>query len=136
MAPHAIGKLYLARFLTELRRQYQKQSIDLSLNDYLTDSVISKINVGIRVGTVRDRRFIARTVPSVLLEVVATSVGIASEGAPSSLVELKAMPLSLLQDPITGRGGPWFSPAKRASCPTNLASPVMARRWTATSSTT
>ncbi|WP_369990922.1 LysR family transcriptional regulator [Pseudomonas xanthosomatis] len=109
-APHAIGKLYLARFLAELRRQHPKLSIDLTLDDELTDSVVSKIDIGIRVGSVRDRRFIARTVASVPLMVVAAPGLLASAGVPSNLEALKAMPLSLLQDRRTGRGWPWVFP--------------------------
>lgn len=116
-APHAIGKLYLARFLAELRRQHPKLSLDLSLDDELTDSVVSKIDIGIRVGTVRDRRFIARTVASVPLKVVATPGLIASAGLPSSLDELKAMPLSLLQDRRSGRGWPWIFPNEESFIP-------------------
>ncbi|MFJ4347551.1 LysR family transcriptional regulator [Pseudomonas sp. NPDC089401] len=116
-APHAIGKLYLARFLAELRRKHPKLSIDLTLDDELTDSVISKIDIGIRVGTVRDRRFIARTVASVPLKVVATPALIASAGAPSNLDELKAMPLSLLLDRRSGRGWPWIFPGEESFIP-------------------
>ncbi|WP_236404154.1 MULTISPECIES: LysR family transcriptional regulator [unclassified Pseudomonas] len=116
-APHAIGKLYLARFLAELRRQYPKLSIDLTLDDELTDSVASKIDIGIRVGTVRDRRFIARTVASVPLLVVAAPELIASAGAPLSLMELKTMPLSLLQDRRSGRGWPWIFPNEESFIP-------------------
>jgi len=107
-APHAIGKLYLARFLAELRRQHPQLSIDLSLDDELTDSVLSKIDIGIRVGTVRDRRFIARTVASVPLIVVAAPALITSAGMPSNLDQLKDMPLSLLLDRRSGRGWPWI----------------------------
>lgn len=107
-APHAIGKLYLTRFLSELRQQYPQLRIDLSLDDELTDTVVSKIDIGIRVGTVRDRRFVARTVATVPLIVVASPALIASTGTPSNLVELKDMPLSLLQDRRSGRGWPWI----------------------------
>jgi len=107
-APHAIGKLYLARFLAELRRQHPQLSIDLSLDDELTDSVVSKIDIGIRVGTVRDRRFIARTVASVPLIVVAAPALLTSAGMPSNLDQLKDMPLSLLLDRRSGRGWPWI----------------------------
>ncbi|AVD90407.1 LysR family transcriptional regulator [Pseudomonas sp. SWI44] len=107
-APHAIGKLYLARFLAELRRQHPKLSIELTLDDELTDSVMAKIDIGIRVGTVRDRRFVARTVANVPLKVVAAPDLIASVGTPSTLHELKAMPLSLLLDRRSGRGWPWM----------------------------
>jgi len=107
-APRAIGKLYLARFLAELRRQHPRLSIDLSLDDELTDSVASRIDIGIRVGTVRDRRFVARTVANVPLAVVAPPGLIASAGVPSNIEALKTMPLSLLQDRRSGRGWPWY----------------------------
>jgi len=116
-APHAIGKLYLARFLAELRQRHPKLSISLTLDDELTDSVVSKIDIGIRVGTVRDRRFIARTVASVPLMVVATPALIASAGAPSNIDELKAKPLALLQDRRTGRGWPWIFPNEESFVP-------------------
>ncbi|MBF8677356.1 LysR family transcriptional regulator [Pseudomonas fulva] len=116
-APHAIGKLYLARFLAQLRRAHPKLSIDLSLDDELTDSVASRIDIGIRVGTVRDRRFIARTVASVPLKVVAAPELIASMGSPSTLSELKAMPLSLHQDRKSGRGWPWIFPNEDSFIP-------------------
>lgn len=116
-APHAIGKLYLARFLAELRRQHPRLSIDLTLDDELTDAVASRIDIGIRVGTVRDRRFIARTAASVPLLVVAAPELIASAGVPSGLEELKAMPLSLLQDRRSGRGWPWIFPNDESFIP-------------------
>lgn len=116
-APHAIGKLYLARFITELRRDHPKLSIDLSLDDELTDSVASRIDIGIRVGTVRDRRFIARTVASVPLKVVAAPELIAKAGKPSTLDELRDMPLSLLLDRRSGRGWPWIFPNEESFIP-------------------
>ncbi|WP_236217261.1 LysR family transcriptional regulator [Pseudomonas rhodesiae] len=116
-APHAIGKLYLARFLAQLRQDHPKLSIDLSLDDELTDSVVSRIDIGVRVGTVRDRRFIARTVASVPLVVVASPTLIARTGKPLSLVDLKAMPLSVLLDRKSGRGWPWIFPNDESFVP-------------------
>lgn len=116
-APHAFDKLYMVRFLAELRRQHPKLSIDVSRDDDLTDSVVSMIDVGIRAGAVRDRRFIVRTVASVPLKVVATPALIASAGAPSNLDELKAMPLSFLQDRRTGSGWPWIFPNEESFVP-------------------
>ncbi|MCO8165918.1 LysR family transcriptional regulator [Pseudomonas sp. 21LCFQ010] len=107
-APHAIGKLYLAGYLAEFRKQYPKLIIDLCLDDELTDAVVSRIDIGIRVGTVRDRRFIARTVASVPLVVVAAPALIASLGTPANVAELKELPLSLLLDRRSGRGWPWM----------------------------
>lgn len=107
-APQAIGKLYLAGYLAEFRKQYPKLTIDLCLDDELTDAVASKIDIGIRVGTVRDRRFIARTAASVPLIVVAAPALVASLEMPATIAQLKEMPLSLLLDRRSGRGWPWM----------------------------
>lgn len=107
-APHAIGKLYLPGFLKPLMQQNPGLQIDLSLDDELTDAVASKIDIGIRVGVVKDRRYIARTVGKAPLKIVAAPALIATTGTPSSLEALKAMPLSMLIDRKNGRPWPWF----------------------------
>jgi len=107
-APHAIGKLYLAGFLKPLMQENPGLRIELSLDDELTDAVASRIDIGIRVGAVRDRRYIARAVCPVPLKVVAAPALIASTGVPSSLEDLKNLPLSVLIDRNNGRPWPWF----------------------------
>lgn len=107
-APHAIGKLYLVRFLKPLMQENPGLQIDLSLDDELTDAVASRIDIGIRVGVVKDRRYIARAVGDVPLKVVAAPTLIAETGIPTSLEALKAMPLSMLIDRKNGRPWPWF----------------------------
>ena len=107
-APHAIGRLYLADFLRPLMQQNPELRIELSLDDQLTDAVASRIDIGIRVGAVRDRRYIARAVAQVPLRIVAAPALIASVGVPSSVEDLKSMPLSTLIDRNNGRPWPWF----------------------------
>lgn len=107
-APHAIGKLYLPGFLKPLMQENPGLQIDLSLDDELTDAVAAQIDIGIRVGIVKDRRYIARSVGEVPLKVVAAPTLIAETGAPSSLEVLKSMPLSMLIDRKNGRPWPWF----------------------------
>lgn len=107
-APHSIGKLYLARFLKPLLQDHPGLRIELSLDDQLTDAVASRIDIGIRIGTVRDRRYISRAVASVPLKIVASPLLIAKVGGPSTLEELKRLPLSTLIDRNNGRPWPWF----------------------------
>lgn len=107
-APHAIGKLYLAEFLRPLMRENPDLRIELSLDDQLTDAVASRIDIGIRVGAVRDRRYIARAVAQVPLRIVAAPALIASVGMPSSVEDLKRRPLSALIDRNNGRPWPWI----------------------------
>lgn len=107
-APHAIGKLYLPGFLRPLMEQHPGLRIELSLEDQLTDAVASRIDIGIRVGAVRDRRYIARAVAQVPLKVVAAPSLIERVGSPTSIEDLKALPMSLLIDRNHGRPWPWF----------------------------
>lgn len=107
-APHSIGKLYLAGFLQPLMQQHPGLRIELSLDDQLTDAVGSRIDIGIRIGTVRDRRYIARVVAQVPLKIVASPDLIAAVGMPSALEDLKQLPLSTLIDRNNGRPWPWF----------------------------
>ncbi|SER57096.1 DNA-binding transcriptional regulator, LysR family [Pseudomonas sp. NFACC02] len=107
-APHAIGKLYLADFLKPLMHQHPGLRIELNLDDQLTDAVLSRIDIGIRIGAVRDRRFIARAVAQVPLKVVAAPALVEAVGAPSSVEALKSLPLSVLIDRNNGRPWPWF----------------------------
>jgi DNA-binding transcriptional LysR family regulator len=107
-APHAIGKLYLAGFLKPLLQQNPDLRIELSLDDQLTDAVASRIDIGIRVGAVRDRRYIARAVAQVPLRIVSAPALIAAVGTPSNVEDLKGLPLSALIDRNNGRPWPWF----------------------------
>ncbi|MBH3472684.1 MULTISPECIES: LysR family transcriptional regulator [Pseudomonas] len=106
-APHAIGKLYLIEFLKPLMLENPGLSIDLSLDDQLTDAVANKIDIGIRVGAVRDRRYIARTVAHVDLKIVAAPSLLDTVQCPGSIEDLKRLPLSMLIDRNNGRPWPW-----------------------------
>lgn len=107
-APHAIGKLYLAEFLKPLMQANPELRIELSLDDELTDAVASRIDIGIRIGAVRDRRYIAQVVGQVPLKVVAAPALIEARGTPSSVEDLKGLPLSMLIDRNNGRPWPWI----------------------------
>lgn len=107
-APQAIGKLYLAEYLRPLMQAHPRLRIELILDDQLTDAVASKVDMGIRIGAVRDSRYIARTVGEVTLLVVAAPALVAAAGRPLSVEALEQMPLSVLIDRNTGRPWPWL----------------------------
>ncbi|AWY39697.1 LysR family transcriptional regulator [Pseudomonas putida] len=107
-APHAIGKLYLTQFLKPLMRENPGLRIDLSLDDQITDAVASRIDIGVRVGAVRDRRFIARTVARIVLKIVAAPALLDTVARPETVEELKRLPLSMLMDRNNGRPWPWL----------------------------
>ncbi|MGY2340807.1 LysR family transcriptional regulator [Pseudomonas sp. SDO5532_S415] len=120
-APHAIGKLYVIEYLKPLMRENPGLSIDLSLDDQLTDAVASKIDIGIRIGAVRDRRYIARTVARVDLKIVAAPSLLDAVQHPGSIEELKRLPLSMLMDRNNGRPWPWVLAEGQAFLPVSPA---------------
>lgn len=107
-APRAIGRRYLAGYVATLMRLHPGLSIELCLDDELTDAVASRIDIGIRIGTVRDRRYIARTAGGVPVRVVAAPSLVEAVGVPTDLDELKRLPLSTLIDRNSGRPWPWM----------------------------
>jgi DNA-binding transcriptional LysR family regulator len=107
-APHAIGRLFLLEFLKPLMSQHPELRIDLRFDDEMTDAVEAQVDIGIRVGYIRDRRYIARAAGTVPLHVVAAPQMLASTGVPLTLEELKQRPLSVLIDRKTGRPWPWM----------------------------
>ncbi len=106
-APHAIGRLYLLEFLKPLMSKHPELRIDVRFDDEMTDAVEAQVDIGIRVGYIRDRRYIARAAGTVPFHVVAAPQLVASMGQPLTLDELKQRPLSVLIDRKTGRPWPW-----------------------------
>ncbi|MDB6144438.1 MAG: LysR family transcriptional regulator [Pseudomonas sp.] len=106
-APHAIGRRFLMPVLQPLLLQYPGLQAELCLEDELTDSVESRIDIGVRAGFIRDRRYIARAVAQIPFYVVGSPELVRKTGVPGSLQALDACPLSALMDRKTGRPWPW-----------------------------
>lgn len=107
-APHAIGRRFLVQLLVPLLREHPQLQVELRLEDEMTDAVSAQIDVGIRVGMIRDRRYIARPMAKVPLHVVASPALLAAGGAPQSIAELQEQPLSALIDRRSGKPWPWL----------------------------
>ena len=107
-APHAIGRRFLVQLLVPLLREHPQLQVELRLEDEMTDAVSAQIDVGIRVGMIRDRRYIARPMAKVPLHVVASPALLAAGGAPQSIAQLQGRPLSALIDRRSGKPWPWL----------------------------
>ncbi len=107
-APQAIGRRYLVPFLQPLISAHPALQFDLRLEDQMTDAVESQIDIGIRVGLIKDRRYVARSLAPVPLCVVASPALIDAVGVPGSLNDLDNYPLSALIDRKNGRPWPWL----------------------------
>lgn len=107
-APVALGESHLVPLLAGLQATHPGLRFELHLSDQATDVIDEKIDVGIRVGFMRDSRFVARVASRMPFHIVATPALIERHGAPTSLQELAGCPLTAAIDPATGRPWPWF----------------------------
>lgn len=96
------------RVLAELCAQHPGLQLDLRSSDQFADVVDEQIDIGIRVGVLRDSRFVARAVSSVSFHIVAAPELLARCGAPQTLQDLAERPTTVAIDPNTGRPWAWF----------------------------
>lgn len=107
-APQTIGRHYLVPFLQPLMAAHPHLQFHLRLEDQMTDSVEAQIDIGIRVGLIRDRRYVAKALAPVPMHVVASPELVERIGSPRSIQALDACPLSALIDQRNGRPWPWL----------------------------
>jgi DNA-binding transcriptional LysR family regulator len=107
-APVALGDSHLVPLLAGLQATHPELRFELHLSDQATDVVDEKIDLGIRVGFMRDSRFVARVATRMPFHIVATPALIERCGMPTSLAELGKCPITAAVDPATGRPWPWF----------------------------
>ncbi|MEN0037582.1 MAG: LysR family transcriptional regulator [Cellvibrio sp.] len=117
-APIGFGHKRLMPILMKLTAAHPQLDIDLTLSDERVDVVDEKIDIGVRIGFIRDSRFIARQLAKVYLHVVGTPDLIARVGAPVSIDSLNQMPVTGLIDRNTGRFWPWIFAADKQWTPT------------------
>lgn len=107
-APEAVGEWYLMPFLAQLNRQHPGLRFDLRLTNQTTNAIDEQIDIGIRIGFMRDSRYVARAVADVPFYIIGTPDLIARVGEPKSLEALTEMPVTATMDPNTGKPWPWF----------------------------
>lgn len=107
-APVVIGRHFLLPILSRISREYPQITIDLRLSDTHSDVVEQQIDIGVRVGFLRDSSFVARSLAKVSFWVVGTPELIARVGKPHSLQDLHEMPTIALVDKSSGKNWPWF----------------------------
>ncbi|HEY0268008.1 MAG TPA: LysR family transcriptional regulator [Methyloradius sp.] len=106
-SPVNIGRRFVVPALAGIRAQNPNIRIDLRLSDMITDVVDEKIDVGIRVGLLRDSSFIARATTKVYLHTVASPACIKQYGKPETVQDLFDLPTIALLDTGSGRAWPW-----------------------------
>jgi DNA-binding transcriptional LysR family regulator len=117
-APSSLGRRRLLPVIEALGTQYPGLRFDVRLNDQRIDVIGEKIDIGIRVGFLRDNRFVVRKLCKTRLHVVATPRYLRRYGTPTTLEELQAMPYTAILDHDTGRLWPWMFAGERQMSPT------------------
>lgn len=81
-APTVFGQMFLVPVLEELHKTYPELTIELLLNDAYVDLVGERIDVAIRMGTLRDSSYVARRVNNIRFYVCASPEYLKSHGRP------------------------------------------------------
>ena len=106
-APPAIGRSYLVPVVTAVLARAPNTVLDVRLSEEISDVVEERIDIGVRVGHVRDSRFVARPVANIPLMVCGSPSLVNRVGRPRSIDDLQKLPTTVLIDRNSGRPWPW-----------------------------
>jgi DNA-binding transcriptional LysR family regulator len=115
--PRILGRGCLVPALARLAAQQPGLALDVRLSDVFADVVDEQIDVGVRIGFLRDSRLVARKAGEVAFSLVATPALVARLGAPQRVEELATRPVTALLDPNTGRVWTWYFAGGRQFTP-------------------
>jgi len=106
-APVNLGRRLLLPALIPIAKAHPQLRLDFRLADQITDVVDEKIDIGIRVGIMRDSSFVAKACAKMQLLVVAAPELIQSVGIPRHIQDLAELPTIGLIDASSGRPWAW-----------------------------
>jgi len=119
-APTVIGRRYLLPVFSKINSEHPHITLDLRLSDTITDVVEQQIDIGIRVGFLRDSSFVARATAKVSFCVVGTPELIARTSTPKRIQDLLELPTIALVDQSSGRHWPWYFMDGQQFTPRNI----------------
>ena len=120
-APKSIGERFLMPALARLAEKHPRIMLDLRLSDAISDPIAEQIDIGVRIGFMRDSRFVVRPASRVSFSVIASPKLIARVGEPTDLAALALLPTTGFIDRNTGRLWPWQFANGQQFTPANLA---------------
>jgi len=106
-APVMIGRKFLLPMVRALSQKHPHLRLDLRLADTHTNVIDQQIDIGVRVGFLRDSSFIARPASKVAFYIVATPTLAKDYTTPRHPQDLNHLPVTSLVDNRTGRLWPW-----------------------------
>ncbi|MBV6750594.1 LysR family transcriptional regulator [Pseudomonas chlororaphis] len=106
-APGSLGRQFIVNALAPVLREHPRLVLDLRLSDLIADVVEEQIDVGVRIGPMRDSRFVAREIAKGSLLVVGSPELVSRVGLPKTVDDLHQKPLTAMIDTNVGRPWPW-----------------------------
>jgi len=107
-APTTFGRRFLPPILSNIAITYPNISFELKLSDAIADVVEQQIDIGIRVGFLRDSSFVARATSKVYFYTVASPSLIERVGEPQTIQQLLELPSIALLNSNSGKSWPWY----------------------------
>lgn len=107
-APVALGRMLMLPLLSALSGDHPLLRFDVQFSDTHADVVDDRIDIGVRFGSMRDSRYVARSVAPQPFRTVGTPELIARHGKPKSIEQLHDLPTTSLRDHSTGKAWPWY----------------------------
>lgn len=118
--PSLIGKNFIFSAIKSVLVDYPHIEIDIRASDSLSNLIDEQIDIGIRVGHIRDNGFIVKPVNKIKFHIVGTPSLISKYGQPDNLEDLNQIPATALIDMNTGRVWPWILSDGKSIYPQNV----------------
>ncbi len=106
--PSTIGRDYLYPLLRDFKKKYPQIQIDIRSSNSFSHLVDEQIDIGIRVGRIKNNGFIVKKVNEVRFNIVATPEILELHGTPKNIYDLKKLPAVESIDCNSGRGWAWM----------------------------
>lgn len=106
--PDLIGRDFLYPILRDFHKAYPSIHIDVRASNSFSHLVDEQIDIGIRVGKIKNNGFIARKVNKIRFFLVASPAILQQYGYPNQVSDLKTLPTIEAIDCNTGKGWPWL----------------------------
>ena len=106
-APISLGRRFLPSILSKINLEHPNIHFELKFSDAITDVIEEQIDIGVRVGFLRDSSYVARVTDKVHFYVVGAPSLIARVGKPETIAQLLQQPSVALINATSGKTWPW-----------------------------
>lgn len=106
--PTLTGRDYLYPLLRDFKKKYPQIQIDIRSSNGFSHLVDEQIDIGIRVGRIKNNGFIVKKVNEVRFFSVATPDVLEQYGTPKNIYDLKRLPAVESIDSNSGKGWAWM----------------------------